>query len=172
MSSERIATSPAARVQLEARHIQFPGDARELAPSGRACMKEAARMAIAALDHALKAARTEAVWLSCLLLWALAFFVDLVTPQNLRLVLAYLPSVALATWYIGPLAGGIFAVASVAARIVDQCLLPDNDTLVSDALDALLLGGVLTLFIPMLSSTRGHLSALDDQSRRFREALR
>ena len=135
-------------------------------------MKETARVTLAALDHALKTARAEAVWLFCLLLWALAFLVDIVTPPNLRLVLAYLPSVALATWYIGPLAGGIFAAGSVAARIVDQCLAPDDYNLVSDALDALLLGGVLTLFIPMLRSTRGHLSALDDQSRRLRAALR
>src|ERR1700749_2911777 len=106
-------------------------------------MKEAARGALAALDRTPETTRTEAVWLVCLLLWALGFLLDIVTPQNLRPALAYLPSVALATWYIGPVAGGIFAAASVAARIVDQCLAPDEFNLFSDALDALLLGAVL-----------------------------
>ena len=83
-------------------------------------MQEAARVGLAALDRALTTARIEAIWLFCLLAWAVGFLLDIVTPPNIRLVLAYLPSVALATWYIGPIAGAIFAVASVAARIVDQ----------------------------------------------------
>ena len=134
-------------------------------------MKEAARVALAALDRALKSARIEAVWVSCLLLWLLGFLLDILTPPSIRLVLAYLPSVALATWYVGTGAGCIFAAASVAARIVDQCLAPQEFSLVNDAIDALLLGAVLTAFIPMLRSTRGHLIALDAQSRQLRAAL-
>jgi signal transduction histidine kinase/CheY-like chemotaxis protein len=133
-------------------------------------MKEAARVALAALDRALKSARSEAVWVACLLLWLLGFLLDVVTPPNIRLVLAYLPSVALATWYLSVGAGAVFAAASVAARIVDQFLAQQLDV-VNDAIDALLLGAVLTAFIPMLRSTRGHLAALAAQSHQLRAAL-
>ena len=134
-------------------------------------MQEAARVGLAALDRALTTARIEAIWLFCLLAWAVGFLFDIVTPPNLRLELAYLPSVALATWYIGPAAGAMFAAASVAARMVDQFIAPQQFNVVDEAVDALLLGGVLTVFIPMLRSTRIYLTALDAQSRQLRAAL-
>ena len=134
-------------------------------------MQTAARVGLVALDRALTTARAEALWLSCLLLWTVGFLLDIVTPPNIRLVLAYLPSVALATWYIGPVAGSLFACASVAARVVDQFLSPQDFSVVNEIADALLLAGVLMAFIPLLRSTRGHLIALDAQSRQLRAAL-
>jgi signal transduction histidine kinase len=133
-------------------------------------MKEAARTGLSVLGRALATSRIEAVWLSCLVVWAMGFLLDIATP-DIRLVLAYLPSVALATWYIGRIAGAVFATASVAARVVDQIRTPQEFNVVTEAVDALLLGGVLMAFIPVLWSARLYLRALDAQSRELRLAL-